>query len=225
MRFASVKVAGLTAGIALLSLASAGYAQTSLTDGGGTVTTPTVTILPTGDVLIAQMLSGYSFIGTQTIAGNVASAVYSNTLGGEDFFYQFTVNNTSTAPATAFSASDFTGFTVAVGQSNSTTGMSSDFSEGGTLSTLAQLNSGTVTFNFNAGGNGIVGIGGQSGTLLVRTNAHSFGVNNGSVIGGAAANAAIFAANSIPTPEPGVLALIVPGLLGIGGMIRRRKSA
>ena len=228
MRLVSAKMLGLTASIALLSLSSVAYAQTTpLTDGGGTSAVPvTATVPPTGDVLLAELTSPYSVtVNTQSVAGTVYSAVYSTTTGTRDFFYQFTVTS-GTAPVTSFSASDFGGFTVSDGQSNATDiDGGGPFTNGGTFANLAQLNSGTVQYLFG-GTNGTVAVGAKSATLLVRTNAITYNTNNGTVQGGAAANAAIYAPNALSTaPEPGSLLLVIPGALGVVGMIRRRKSA
>jgi hypothetical protein len=232
-----------TAGLAILALAPSANAQTygqAITPGGGTVTLVagndlTTTVPGAGSTLVGNTgVTNYDS-GNQSgnrLVGTYISEVYQETGGNLDFYYQFTVDSGSTGPASTFGTSNFKPVSSAVGFTTSAVGSTSasTYAAGGPNS-ASESNGGvsdTITFDFTSLGGGGVSTGARSVTLLVSTTSQTFTTNNASLQGGATANFAVFApanASGASAPEPGALALVIPGVLGMVGMARRRKTA
>jgi len=206
----------------VMTVAAASVSVFALATGAHAQAPATFTAIPTGDTFLASLSSPFTITSNgQTTQGTLYSAVFSTSTGARDFFYQFTVGNTTTAPVTTLSLSDFAGFNPTYFQSTTVdVDGAGPFTTGGDAATNSFTSSGTAFFSF-AG----VAVGGKSDTILVRTSATNYGTGNGAVIAGASANGAILApAASAVVPEAGSLLLIAPGVLGVVGMIRRRKN-
>lgn len=194
--------------------------------------------LPLGDVFVSNFASAFSgSTGTQTIAGNLISAVFRTTTNTLDFAYQVQVNaGSSTGPVTTYSLTSFLSGSTPVGTALAESGQ--DISGTGVFNAAVTgydnaSRSGTGSgISPNTSGSGI-GPGGSGGNnsfvFLVRTNATTF-INNGSagILGnGVSANTAntMLAPASIQAPEAGTLTMIGLGLVGgLGMVIRRRKN-
>lgn len=163
-----------------------------------------------------------------TFSGLMRSAVYRNTLGTIDFYYQvartgpgvisnnminaFTAANFETFNVDGFvSAADPDGagfFTAAVNPPSSTT-------------TTGRSVTG-VTLQTNFGTNGLAGSE-VSATYIFRTNATAFTTGTFGVINGSTFSGLAFAPSSA-VPEPATWAMMFVGFAIVGSALRRRKA-
>lgn len=202
----------VAASLALLAVATGAHAQAPAT----------FTSIPAGDVLLQSLTSTFSGSNQgQAVSGTVYSAVYSNTGGGRDFFYQFTNDLTSTGPITGFSVSDFTAYPGTYFQSTTVDiDGAGPFTTGGVTANNSITSSGTAFFFFSGVG---VPTGGKSATLLISTASPTYGTSNAGFLGSATGNGNVLSPVASVVPESGTMALLATGALGLVGMVRRRK--
>ena len=183
---------------------------------------------PAGSVLVAGPLV---INGTTTNAGGsytMIQEVYKEAGGTYDFLYQ--VKNTGSSTITAFSPTNYLGYTTLVGYETFTP---SGFSVGtvGTSTVSRSFDGAILTYTFDGAG---LGAGQTSYVFLAQTNAKSFDQNGtaqlsdntGTANGGGTINFIYQPAPLISTPEPGSVALL-GGFAAVAGLaaLRRRKSA
>lgn len=239
-------VVSLLAIVALSSIASATpLPGTVLANPGDTVfpglAMPGFMGGPTTGTLLASLVAPYSFTTTAGLtSGTLVSAVYKNSSGTLDFYYQ--VNNCFQAgiaafcPGAAASATaiaretdtSFVGFMTFLGfRVDGSTLAGSLFVDGsvapvtGDRSTLGPGS--TVGFSFNPPDGAKVLPGLSSNVLVISTNAMNFKAGNADVIDGGTQTVASFQPAS-GVPEPASFALLGLGLLAIGGIGRKIKS-
>ncbi len=229
------------------SFQNAGYDSTSnaivTSDNNPGFTPPSsydlTTNFPKGEALVASTgKQNFATGGTGTqISGTVVENVYKSA-GGYDFFFQYT--NTSSTLIRTFADSGFTGIA-----SPGNTGFTHPVQVGFTTSNI-----GDAASLFVAGpaapdeayrskdGNMVVfgdsvNAGQTSATLIIRTNAATFGVStllfNGPILQGANQGPTATASGFAPigtaiSPEPGTSALLLPGILAITGLVARRRK-
>jgi hypothetical protein len=234
-------VVSLLAIVALSSIASATpLAGTVVTNPGDTVFPGFVAPGTAQGTLLASLIAPYSFGTTAGItSGTLVSAVYRNSSGTLDFYYQ--VNNCFQAsiamfcPGAAASATaiaretdtSFVGFLTFLGfRVDGSTLAGSLFVDGsvapvtGDRSTLGPGS--TVGFQFSPPDGAKVLPGLSSNVLVISTNAVNFRAGNAEVIDGGTQTVASFQPAS-GVPEPASFALLGLGLLAIGGVGRKLK--
>ena len=183
-----------------------------------------------------QLIASDQFSGTAlTFAAIFRSAVYRNTLGTLDFYYQ--VERTGKGSARTrndqeikrFTVSAFDGFTVDAFVSSADPDGAGPFKvvnnptpAGGSTTRVSRDPLGEVieTNFWGAGQNGLIGTE-NSATYIFRTNATRFGEGTFGVIDGSTLQGITFA----PTvPEPSSWALLIGGFGLAGAAMRRRVT-
>ncbi|MBC8104905.1 MAG: PEP-CTERM sorting domain-containing protein [Cytophagales bacterium] len=223
---------GAVAASSILLLAANAQAQAPLAPGGAAVAPPTIAGVPAGSVLQAQQSSPFFAInGGQTISGNLLSAVFANSGGTLDFYYQVTTNADNNSNIGAFSITSFVGSTTDVAQTIADVDSGGPFTTGTVLSTLITRESTGegLTFVFQNS----IGASTSSYTQVVNTSATNFTLGGQAAIlgSGVAQSLSTFVIAAVPpspqAPEPNSLALAATGLIGAMGMvgIRRRRSS
>ncbi len=184
------------------------------------------------------LLASSSTAGTAlTFSATFNQAVYQNTSGTLDFYYQVIRTGAGSAASQeirSFTVSDFTNFLVSAFVNGADTDGAGPFvavnnpaladgTPSGSTTTFGRSPSGGVlTTEFGA--NGLTGTE-NSTTYIFRTNATAFnqlgfyGVIDGSTLSGRAF------APTAAVPEPGTWALMLIGFGGMGVAMRRRRKA
>ncbi len=185
-------------------------------------------IAATQGVLIAST----SFTGTAfTFSGLVRAAVYRNTLGTLDFYYQIARTGRGTLSGARgnqaidrFTASDFTGFTVD-GYASATdvdgAGFFTAANNPGGSSTTFGRSADDAVLQTNFGANGLAGTE-ISATYVFRTNARAFTDGTVGVIDGSTFDGLAYAPSAVP--EPATWSLLIGGFGMVGYASRRRRA-
>jgi hypothetical protein len=214
------KLIGAVAVLAIASVAKATLLAPGASVGDGTAGSPgTLSTFSDTPAFVAQVSTP---VATPTYSGTLTSAVYTNSGGTLDFYYQFTNNQGSTDGIERLSITSFAGFTTDVGYR--TTALA-PFTAGAQAPLYADRSASgqTVGFNFtssNQAGPFLVDPGESSRTIVIRTNATQFFTGNTAIIDGFAANAPSFAPAAIP--EPASLAGLAT--IALGAIARRRRN-
>lgn len=178
------------------------------------------------ETLLATDLSN-PLIGNPLISGNLANAVFRNSVGQLDFLYQLT-NNAGSVPISTITVNNFAGFLAAAGTLTGTlpANASGLFTAGTAVSTNAERGSNGADVSFH---NLALAPGQTTTVFFVHTNATSFNqLGQALVSATTSANGGAVATTKFePTavPEPSTLAgAALAALLGLG-YARRRGQA
>lgn len=196
---------------------------------GTVLTSPSATVFPgliapgtPAGTLLASLIAPYSFATTAgTTSGTLTSAVYRNSTGTLDFYYQV-ANSANSATAIARETdTSFAGFTTWTGFRVDAVG---PFVAGTVAPVTADRNgAGTVVgFSFNPPDSSKILAGLTSNTLVISTDATGFTVGNAAVIDGGTQTVSAFQPTGVP--EPATTLLIGGGLVAVA-FLRRRKRA
>ena len=160
-----------------------------------------------------------------TFAGNVRTAVYLNTSGTLDFYYQVFRTGAGTGGdemIDAFTAANFAGFTVnGFSYGTATGGFAATNNPGGSTTTTGR-NVGGGVLQTNFGTNGLMGTE-NSAIYIFRTNAVNYTTGTIGVIDGSTFTVAGFAPTAA-VPEPATWGMMIAGFGLLGGVMRRRKT-
>ncbi len=202
--------------IALLALAMPAFAN--VLAPGGTVAPDNLSIVGDTSVAFTGFLP-YTSVGG-VYSGTYAAEVFRNAGGTLDFLYYFTLNS-STTPGEqieAASVSNFGGFLTDVGicSAGCITGPSpvapTDISRSGGTGDI-------ITFHYPSP-NGVK-VGENTFVLEISTDAKFFKAGTFNLIDD---DVAVLKGYAPAVPEPGSLALLGSGLIGIAGVVRRKLS-
>jgi len=222
--------AGLQFGIFGVSTASATLIGTIATNPGDTVPVPLVPPQAPGTLLASTSVPFVDTLGTDS--GTLVSAVYRETGGTLDFYYQ--VSNSLTAPncggagqpacdpISRMTDTSFTGFATSLGFR--TDGGTFGPFVGGTVAPILGDRSAAgnvVGFDFSPPVAAKIQPGESSDVLVISTDATNFTTGNASVINGGTMTVASFEPAAVP--EPGSMLLLSTGMLGMFGMRRFRR--
>ncbi len=172
--------------------------------------------------------------GATTYTGFLRSAVYQNTLGTLDFYYQVAISSINIGDEVFnLTASNFMGFTVDALVDGT------DFDGGGIFTaannpnlqgppgstTTASRNGSGSVVRADFGSNGLEAAGQTSATYIFRTNATNYSLGGTfTTQDGSVAQRANFAP-AAAVPEPATWAMMLLGFGAIGGAMRRRRRS
>ena len=172
-------------------------------------------------------------LGATTYTGFLRSAVYRNTLGTLDFYYQVAISTIAAGDEVFnLTASNFTGFTVDALVDGTDFDGAGFFTAAnnpnlqgppGSTTTASRSGSGRV-IRADFGLNGLEAAGQTSATYIFRTNATNFNLGGTfTTQDGSVAQRPNFSP-AAAVPEPAMWAMMLVGFGGIGFAMRRRKS-
>ena len=217
----------LIAGVVAAAVSALPASATVLLAGTSNLPTqPFALISATQGTLLASTTVAGSAL---TFATSVSAAVYRNTFGTLDFYYQVSRTGKGTLPGSKgnqaidhFTVSDFAGYTVDAYASGP------DPDGAGFFLAANNPPASTTTFGRSAddavpqidfGSNGLAGFE-RSATYVLRTNARAFEPGTFGVIDGSTFSGIAFEPATVPEPES--WALLVAGFGLIGAAMRRR---
>ena len=218
----------LGVGVFMGSTAQAAPLTGTVLTAPGTTAFPGLTTDPAG-TLLASLVSPWSFLvpaptGGVT-SGELRSAVYLNTTGTLDFYYQVVNDAGSSTDIARESSANFAGFTTWTGFRTDGSTLAGGIFDDGTIApfTSDRDNAGIVVgFNFGPLGGDRVLAGTTSYVLVVSTEARNWRLGVSSIIDGGTATVASFQPGPGQfdiVPEPGTYMMFAGGL---GLLILRR---
>jgi hypothetical protein len=175
--------------------------------------------------LLADMTMPYSFTTTAgTTSGTIESAVYRESGGTLDFYYQVANSVTSTTAIARETNTAFAGFTTDTGYLIHGSHLTGTTFVDGTVAPVFDDRNGTGAVNgflFDLNELSKIHPGETSNVFIISTDATRFEPGNASVIDGGSQTVAAF--QPVPgVPEPGSILLISSGLLALAGMRKFR---
>lgn len=190
---------------------------------GASGVTPDPFNLATQGTLLASLSVPASAL---TFTGTMTSAVYRNTSGTLDFYYQVTRTGSGTSGDEAiqrFTSSSFAGFSVDAFFEALATGpfVAMNNGAGDAATDARNVSGGILTVDFGA--NPLDGTE-NSGVYIFRTNATDFTTGTFGILDGSAAQGPTFAPTLLPEPGTWMTMLAGFGVLGMALRFRRRRK-
>ena len=197
---------------------------TVLVAPGASVVPGDATGQPAG-TLLASLTETWSFSTTAgTTSGTFITAVFRNSSGTLDFYYQVSNGPSSSTSLARESNTSFSGFQTSVGfRTDGSSVPGGLFADGTVIPNTADRNtSGAVVgFNFNIPVTNEIAPGQTSFVLVISTNATNFTQGNSEMLDGGSVTVNAF---QPAVPEPSSLLLFGSGLVTLAGVLRRKLS-
>jgi hypothetical protein len=228
-----MKLRKISAPLSVLVLTTAMIAVPSAkADLVGTVPTDPGTTLFPG--LVPPGTSAGTLLATETepfttspgTSGVFDAAVYQESGGTLDFYYQIFNNATSTDSIARETDTNFSGFTTATGyRTDGSTLTGTSFVDGTFIPVTADRNSvgDVVGFSFNPPDSAKIAPGQYSDVFVISTNATKFTTGTAALIDGGSVNLSAYQPLAT-VPEPKILIPLAMGLLALVGTGRRRAK-
>lgn len=174
-------------------------------------------------------------LGATTYTGFLRSAVYQNTLGTLDFYYQVAISSIAAGDEVFnLTASNFLGYTVDALVDTTDFDGAGFFTAAnnpnlqgpaGSTTTASRNGSGSVV-RADFGSNGLEAAGQTSATYIFRTNATNFNLGGTfTTQDGSVAQRSNFAPTAGAVPEPATWAMMLLGMGAVGFAMRRKSKA
>ena len=187
-----------TSAIAISLLLVRAASATTLT--GTVATTPGSTVVPgltsaAAGTLLASLSTPFSFTTTAgTTSGTVVSAVYRNSSGTLDFYYQVVNDPNSVTAIARVTVASFTTFATSTGYRTDGASLAGGFVNGTVAPVTADRNAAgsTLGFNFQPLDSAKIAPGATSNVFVVSTDSTNFAAGNLSLIDGGQATVAAF---------------------------------
>ena len=231
MRHGSMMIAGISMlAVVPAMLAGGTPAQATVLLPGTSVTASAFNTTTSGTLLQSEAVA----LTALTFKGIYRIAVYRNTLGTLDFWYQFARTGAGSKKSgnnqavVQISGSDFTGFTTSVFESlvdpdgaGIFTAASNPGADTTTETRTSLASDGGAQIHIAFGTNNLTGTD-VSGTYIFRTNARTYDEGTIGALAGDAVGALGF--EPAPVPEPASWAMMVGGFGLAGAALRRRRT-
>lgn len=172
------------------------------------------------------LASSTSALTTVSYTASVTSAVYRNSNGTLDFYYQVTNTSSGSLNDTLgrLTGGSFTGFNTDVFYRTDGASLGNGFVNGTNPPSSADrdANGQTVGFSFSEPANNLIAPGQSSFVLVIRTNATMFSQGTTGVIDRTAGTVLTYQPASVP--EPASMLLLGTGIAGLAARLRKRRK-